>query len=309
MISSKDIYPSIVTLNTNTFSPKSKQLARNKENIRALSSVFSIIALQQLRLLPSDKSSLYGVAPGFTAFYNNYNRSTDNWLERKEAISKVSIRRAGTAFLVRNELLQEYRVVHRVIVPGHAQVLEFFPKDSTDFQPLFFVCNVYFYTGKGPKDLINASYYNAICAALSVFPANFFLGDWNFIENHTHSTSGTFTTARVVIEARGKFVDKYGLRRVPLGLHTFFRFSDDLSIVASSEIDAILAGFSEADLTVMAPTAFTPPMPHGYYTPAGLSKVKPSTDHIAVGARFLAVSKSVRSTYCPPSWVIRLPIF
>ena len=83
-------------------------------------------------------------------------------------------------------------------------------------------------------------------------------GDFNFVERQQDTTSPFSHTPRPQWD---KFIHKLSLWDVSCDSHSFFHRPSDSSVGWSSRLDRFYISHSEADLTVVKPTAYSDPEP------------------------------------------------
>jgi hypothetical protein len=292
-------------------------------NLRQLAKHSKVIALQQTRCQPHDDESLHSIVPHYKAYYSNYDRESDPYLALKGRENSKATASAGTAFLVSEELLKIYNVEHTVLIPGHAQRLDFVPfKNSGELG--FSVYNIYLYTGSGNDVRVRQK----MLAYLRKSPKrerSIFMGDWNFSLDPQDTSGKTCTDAQFLLEWQ-RFCTHFDLTELYQPTHTRY----DWGGIGSSRIDRIYWNFPEAIWAVVTPKVFLPPISFNVHNTLQAHKIalakeickgqgkavfdekniKPVSDHTPLAARFFSTaSPKSKEEYSLPNWLADLPAF
>jgi exonuclease III len=302
--------PRVTSWNTNSLSvygtSESSKLRRGNiyDNLRQLKRISDILCLQEPHLKEGDQlaaRSVFGNKCSY--FYNNANG-------RKDTMIIVS------------SMITDNFIIHDVTpedVPlGRLQALHFVPKSNEFALKPFLVLNCYLPTGGQALSSRRIALFDNMLR-IPTCDHTIMVGDFNFVETKedTAGPNGSFLSKEAGIAWR-RMLDRHRLQEVHQPLMTFFRaFSDLNTATSASRLDRIYVSHSDADQSILTPTAYVPNCKH---TPmsynawklklgASAAKFRASSDHFAVHLRFVPTAPSKKRDFNIPKWVGDTPDF
>ena len=284
---------SLVSYNVTSLSDYSNN--SNHSLHRSISDIssFKIICLQETKLRAGEASSLRSLLPNHTIFYDNNPLNSP-----KTPLPEF---KAGVLTAFHSSLLRDY-TIHRI--PAHndldGHVALFFLSCNSNSKPSLVVVNLRFLTLPDHSATLRSQehFCSLITSSLSLFlraqpalrPIIFLSGDFNFVTNPSDTTSTKSLPSRPSWDS---LLETFNLSDLQQDTHTFLFHSDDPNVLPrSSRLDRIYSNFSEADRTILTPTAFIAGNP--------LLGKKKFNSHVPVGLKLLPISA--------PSLSFKLPL-
>ena len=293
----------VTTYNINGTSVTNPQ--RNRcitRNIDHLLKSAHVLCLQEVKLDYKNTNALS--RPRNITYYNNKTRNS-----------------AGTAVLVRRELLKDYKVENlKLPLPlrGHVQALVLRPYDHSATRGSVLVINLYL---NAHSDATRTAQLMLAHDSIAPEDYNYVLGDYNYVNKSEDSSTEIWRSpaSQPLLAAWGKMEKKFDLKEHVQRRHTYFQISlKTPEVTTTSRIDRIYSSHSEVESSIREPSAAIETVPYSIlkrYFKSSMTQEEIKTkrgiyssDHLPLGLKFRD-TKRTSSANSIPHWIATDSLF